>query len=63
MRRFLREHGLSLFFGLIFLLSLLGQAVAGRAEFKNQQVTQGLPPLSLASYLVLGVPSAQSARR
>ncbi len=52
MRRFLREHGLSLFFGLIFLLSLLGQAVAGRAEFNNQQVTQGLPPLSLASYLV-----------
>lgn len=52
MRRFVREHGLGLFFGLIFLLALLGQAVAGHAEFNNRQLTQGLAPLSLPSYLV-----------
>ena len=29
MKRFLRDNGLSLFFGTIFLLALLGQAVSG----------------------------------
>jgi len=52
MRRFLREHSLGLFFGLIFLLALFGQAIAGRAEFNNHQLTQGLAQLSLPSYLV-----------
>ncbi len=51
MRRFLRENGLSLFFGLIFLLALFGQAIAGHAEFDNQQLSQGLPPISMGSYL------------
>jgi hypothetical protein len=51
MRRFLRENSLSLFFGLIFLLALFGQAIAGHAEFDNQQLSQGLPPISMGSYL------------
>ncbi len=52
MRRFLRENGLSLFFGLIFLLALVGQAIAGHAAFNNQQLSQGLQPTSLPAYLV-----------
>lgn len=51
MRRFLRDNGLSLFFGLIFLLALSGQAVAGHADFDNRQLAQGLQPISLGSYL------------
>jgi len=51
MRCFLRDNGLSLFFGLIFLLALSGQAVAGHADFDNQQLAQGLQPISLGSYL------------
>jgi hypothetical protein len=30
-KRFLRDNGLSLFFGTIFLLALLGQAISGPA--------------------------------
>ncbi len=52
MRRFVKENGLSLSFGLIFLLALLGQALAGHAEFDNQQLAEGLQPISLPSYLV-----------
>ncbi len=52
MRRFMKENGLSLSFGLIFLLALLGQALAGHAEFDNQQLAEGLQPISLGSYLV-----------
>ena len=51
MRRFLRENGLSLFFGLIFLLALVGQAIAGHAEFNNAQLAEGLQPVSLLSYV------------
>ncbi|MFI9766728.1 DUF6766 family protein [Streptomyces sp. NPDC052415] len=50
-RRFLRDNGLSLAFGLGFLLALAGQAVAGHAEFNNQLVTDGLPRMSFAEYL------------
>ena len=32
MKRFLRDNGLSLFFGTIFLLALLGQAISGLAH-------------------------------
>jgi hypothetical protein len=50
MRR-LREHSLGLVFGLLFLLALIGQAFAGHADFNAQQLTDGLPPVSLGRYL------------
>jgi hypothetical protein len=40
-----------LVFGLLFLLALAGQALTGLAEFNQQQLTDGLPPISLGRYL------------
>jgi hypothetical protein len=37
--RSLRNHGLSLFFLAIFLIALLGQAVAGHADYNNDEAT------------------------
>jgi hypothetical protein len=51
MRRWIGEHSLSLFFGLLFLGSLAGQALAGQADFNNQQHADGLPTASLAEYV------------
>ncbi|MFI9235316.1 DUF6766 family protein [Streptomyces sp. NPDC053079] len=49
--RFLRDNGLSLAFGMGFLLAIAGQAVAGRAEFNSQLITDGLAPVSFPDYL------------
>ena len=51
MRRFVRDCGLSLFFGLIFLLALAGQAVAGWKAFNAEQSADQLARLSLPEYL------------
>src|SRR3954452_12785501 len=37
MRSALRHHGLGLFFGAIFLLALIGQALVGHADFNHLQ--------------------------
>ncbi|MEV4512414.1 DUF6766 family protein [Dactylosporangium sp. NPDC049525] len=50
-RRFVREHSLGLVFGVLFVLALAGQAFAGHAEFNQQQITDGLQPISLGRYL------------
>ena len=50
-RRFVRDCGLSLFFGLIFLLALAGQAVAGWKAFNAEQSADQLARLSLPEYL------------
>jgi hypothetical protein len=50
-RRFLRENSLTIFFGTIFVLALLGQALTGHAEFNNQQLANGLPEISLGRYV------------
>src|SRR4051812_15313847 len=50
-RRFGRENSLGLVFGGLFLLALAGQAVAGHADFNQQQLTDGLPPVSFARYI------------
>jgi len=50
-RRFVRDNSLSLFFGAIFLLALLGQAVSGLHEVNNQQLAQGGEPISMGRYL------------
>ncbi|MFE9773309.1 DUF6766 family protein [Streptomyces sp. NPDC005931] len=51
MRRFLRHNGLGLFFLTTFLLTLVGQAVSGHADFNNQLVADGLVPVGLGAYL------------
>ncbi|MCU1517596.1 MAG: hypothetical protein JWQ75_2317, partial [Pseudarthrobacter sp.] len=51
MKTALRNNGLSLFFGLIFLLALLGQGLTGQALFNEEQVTAGLEEISLGQYL------------
>jgi hypothetical protein len=51
-KKALRNNGLSLFFGLIFLLALLGQALTGHALFNEEQVASGLEEITFAQYLV-----------
>ncbi len=51
MKRFLRENGLSLAFGGLFLLVLAGQAVAGVADYNAQQAARELPGIGLWQYL------------
>jgi hypothetical protein len=46
-----RDNGISLFFGAIFLAALVGQAFSGWAQYNNGQVADGLATISLASYL------------
>jgi Domain of unknown function (DUF6766) len=48
----IRNNGLSLFFGLIFLLALLGQALTGHALFNEEQMASGLEEISLGQYLL-----------
>jgi hypothetical protein len=50
-RQFLRHNGLSLFFALIFVLALVGQAFAGWHQLNAQQMAEGLDPLTLAQYV------------
>jgi hypothetical protein len=50
-KRFLRENSLGLVFGLLFLIVLVGQAFAGHADFNQQQLSEGLEPISLGRYL------------
>ncbi|GAB3301111.1 hypothetical protein GCM10027451_04020 [Geodermatophilus aquaeductus] len=50
-RRFVRENSLSLGFGLLFLLSLAGQALAGAAQMNEDRQAEGLEPVSLVQYL------------
>jgi hypothetical protein len=50
-RRFSRENGLGLAFGLAFLLALAGQAIAGHAEFNNQLLADDLQPIGFTSYM------------
>jgi hypothetical protein len=51
MRRHLRANSLGLFFGVIFLASLAGQAVAGWKQFNDEQLAADLAGRSLSSYL------------
>jgi hypothetical protein len=51
MRRYLRDNGLGLVFGLLFLIVLVCQAFAGHADFNQQQLADGLQPVSLGRYV------------
>jgi hypothetical protein len=51
LKRFVKENSLSIFFLLLFLACLAGQAVAGWKQFNAQQVAEGLGTLPFARYL------------
>jgi hypothetical protein len=50
--RALRDHSLSLFFFAIFIAALVGQAIAGNAEFNNEAIAHDSETMSLWSYVV-----------
>jgi hypothetical protein len=50
--RTLRDHSLSLFFLAIFAAALVGQAIAGNAEFNNEAVAHDSETLSFWAYVV-----------
>ena len=52
MRRFLRDNGLGLVFGGLFLLTLFGQAIAGKADFNDRQLANGGEPVGLLDYVL-----------
>jgi len=51
MRRFLFENGLSLFFGVLFLVTLLGQSFAGQHTYNAEQLEHGSEPVSWLEYV------------
>ena len=50
--RTLRDHSLSLFFFAIFVAALVGQSIAGHAEFNNTAVVHGSETYSYGRYIV-----------
>jgi len=51
-RGFVEDNALSLVFGLLFLGSLVGQALAGWAQLNNAQHAEGLGKVTLGQYLL-----------
>jgi hypothetical protein len=51
MKRFLRDNGLSLGFGVMFLAALVGQMFAGQADFNQRQLADGGAPVTLLQYV------------
>jgi hypothetical protein len=51
-RRFLYENGLSIFFGAIFLATLVGQSFAGQHAYNAEQQAHGDPALSWLDYVL-----------
>jgi hypothetical protein len=52
MRRFLRDNSMSIAFLLLFLAALVGQAIAGHADFNNNAQSHGDPTISLGRYVL-----------
>ena len=52
MRAFVKHNGLSLTFLVLFLLALVFQAIAGHADFNEDQIRHGNPTMSLGRYVV-----------
>jgi len=50
-RPFVKHNSLSLFFGLLFLLTLVGQSLAGWQLFNSEQAAEGLGQLGWARYV------------
>jgi hypothetical protein len=49
--RAIRNNGLALFFGAIFLVTLVGQAFVGQDDFNHAQVAHHDDPITLARYV------------
>jgi len=47
----LTDNGLSVAFGLLFLVTLAGQAVAGHADYNHQEILDGGQPIGFLAYL------------
>jgi hypothetical protein len=54
MKRFFRNNGLSIVFVLLFLISLVGQAVSGLHEYNKNQSEEGGRQVSMKLYLTTG---------
>ena len=52
MRSWARDNGLGLFFGAIFLASLVGQALVGHADFNHDQLRHHDDAISLGRYVL-----------
>jgi hypothetical protein len=50
-KRVLRDNGLGIVFGVLFLGALIGQAIAGHADYNDQQVTHGAQTVSLLDFV------------
>jgi hypothetical protein len=50
-RRFVRDNSLGLFFGVLFLGALIGQAIAGHVAYNQDQVAHGEHAISLGRYI------------
>ncbi|MBX9246289.1 hypothetical protein ICW40_15935 [Actinotalea ferrariae] len=55
LRSALRHNGLTLFFGVLFVVTLVGQALTGLAYFNEEQRGAGLEPVTLGQYLTSSV--------
>jgi hypothetical protein len=53
--RFVRDNGLSLAFGAIFLASLVGQAISGADTFNHGQALHNSDPISFGHYVTSAV--------
>jgi hypothetical protein len=49
--RFLKDNGLSLAFGALFLVTLVGQALSGTADYNADRVSEGLSEISVLRYV------------
>lgn len=52
MKRFVGDNALGLALAGLFLLALTGQAIAGHAEYNEQQLADGLGEISYGRYLI-----------
>ena len=52
MRRFVFENSLSIFFGVIFVATLVGQSFAGQRAFNADQLGHEAPPVSWFDYVL-----------
>jgi hypothetical protein len=51
MKRFLKDNGLSVTFGLLFLATLAGQAIAGHADYNHHQILDGGQTIGFLPFL------------
>ena len=52
MRRFFKQNSLSIVFLVLFLAALTGQAIAGHADFNEQQLAHGDPTMTMGRYVL-----------